>query len=155
VPSVEIYPDKIIAETSHWLGRFRDDFRQEIPLRIHSRDTAEDGAPQWHSSFSRWLTSREVIDTPRPESPTEENRLRTTRALRRLRNVAVREFEVVYRVMICEEKIPAVTSWLNERAVRNQIPLRVGRKQHYTNKDTSALVFSGIDKMRTWWQEDN
>jgi hypothetical protein len=34
---------------------FMDAARDDIPIRIHSRDTAEDGDPQWHPSFQTWL----------------------------------------------------------------------------------------------------
>ena len=29
--------------------------RDDIPVRIHSRDTADDGDPEWHPSFRQWL----------------------------------------------------------------------------------------------------
>ena len=99
------------------------------------------------------MSLREVIDTPRPEIPTPENRLRTTRALRRLRKVAIREFEVVYRVMVLGNSIEDTTIWLNARAERNGIPLPIGKSVHYSEKDTSCILLSGVDKMRDWWQQ--
>ena len=149
----EIYPHGVIGQTVHWLGRFRADFLGDIPQQIHNGDIANDGAPQWHPDFARWLTAREVIDTPRPDVRTPENRLRTTRALRRLRKTAIREFEVVYRVMVVGDTITEVTLWLNERAERHGIPLRPNRSVHYSEKDASVILFSGIDKMRDWWQQ--
>ena len=29
--------------------------QDDIPVRIHSRETAEDGDPEWHASFRSWL----------------------------------------------------------------------------------------------------
>lgn len=151
--AVETYPSSVIGQTLWWLQRFRSDFLGELPTKIHSGDIAADGSPEWHPDFARWMTAREVISTPRPDVQTPENRLRTTRALRRLRKTAVREFEVVYRVMVQGESIDQVTRWLNDRAERNGIPLPVGRSVHYSEKDTSCILFSGIDKMRDWWQQ--
>lgn len=149
----EAYPVGVVGQTLWWLQRFRSDFHGEVPQQIHNREIADDGAPQWHPDFARWLTAREVIDTPRPDMPTPENRLRTTRALRRLRKMAVREFEVVYRIMVLGDSIEDVTLWLNERAERNGVPLPPNRSVHYSEKDTSCILFSGIDKMRDWWQQ--
>lgn len=147
--TTEAYPKNVLDQTVWWLQRFRSDFLGELPLRIHSSEIADDGSPQWHPDFARWLTARENTGYRPPTN--SENRLRTTRALRRLRKVAIREFEVVYRVMVLGESLEATTKWLNARAQRNRIPLPPGRSMHYTLKDTSCILFSGIDKMRDWW----
>jgi len=144
-------PTTVLQDTGYWLARFSSDYRGEIPQKIHNHEIADGGAPQWHPDFARWITAREVINTPRPEYPTDEKRLRTTRAMRRLRKEAVREFEVIYRVMVMGERIDATTKWLNERAIRNAIPLPAGRPEHYRRKDTIVLVVSGIDKLREWY----
>ena len=34
---------------------FMDEARNDIPARIHSRDTAEDGDPEWHASFRAYI----------------------------------------------------------------------------------------------------
>ena len=34
--------------------------QDDIPVRIHSRETAEDGDPEWHASFRSWLTAHEA-----------------------------------------------------------------------------------------------
>ncbi len=151
--AAETYPRGVAGQTIFWLQRFRGDFLGDIPQQIHNGSIADDGSPQWHPDFARWLTAREVINTPRPEVRTSENRLRTTRALRRLRKTAIREFEVVYRVMVVGSSIEEVTLWLNERAERNAIPLPPNRSVHYSEKDTSCILFSGIDKMRVWWDQ--
>ena len=145
------FPPALLATTGYWLGRFAADYNVETPQQIHSGEIAQDGSPQWHPDFFRWITARTVIDTPQPEVKTPEQRLRTTRALRRLRKEAVREYEVVYRTMVLGDSIEDTTAWLNERAIRNAIPLPRGRDVHYRRKDTIAIVISGIDKMRDWW----
>jgi len=145
------FPNEVLESTGYWLGRFAADYRAESPSRIHNREIADDGSPQWHPDFLRWLTAREVIDTPRPDVPTPEQRLRTTRAMRRLRKEAVREYEVIYRVMVLGEPIEETTVWLNDRAKRRAIALPTGRTVHYRTKDTVAIVVSGIDKLRIYW----
>jgi hypothetical protein len=82
------------------------------------------GTPEWHPEFSRWLgvdyygksSDQKWADNPEP-------RVRTTRAFRKLRKKAVREFEVCYRIIILGEAIEGTCDWLNERAARNDIPL--------------------------------
>jgi hypothetical protein len=145
------FPTTVLSSTGYWLTRFSSDFHSDIPQKIHNGEIANDGAPQWHPDFAKWLTAREVISTPYPETPTQEQRLRTTRALRRLRKEAVREYEVIYRIMVLGESLEDTTQWLNDRALRNAIRLPRGRAVHYRTKDTIAIVISGIDKMRDWW----
>lgn len=145
------FPDEVLKATGYWLAKFATDYRGESPQKIHDGSLADDGSPQWHPDFAKWLTANRVIDTPRPEHPTEQQRLRTTRALRKLRSTAVREFEVLYRVMVLGDSVEDTTKWLNDRAERNSIPLPAGRSVHYVRKDTIALIVSGIDKMRNWY----
>jgi hypothetical protein len=71
--------------------------------------------------------------------------------MRRLRRVAVREYEVLYRVLVLGERLEETTIWLNERALRNAIPLQPGRDVHYSDKDTWALVICGIDYARQYY----
>jgi hypothetical protein len=89
------------------------------------------------------LRPDETLDSYRNES-----RLRTTKAMRRLRKFAVREYEVLYRILILGDSIEGVTVWLNERAARNHIPLPVGKPDHYTERDTWALFIAGVDFVR-------
>lgn len=144
------FPARVLKETGYWLSRFSADYRGEIPRKIHNSEIAPDGAPQWHPDFARWITAREVISTPRPQTPTPEQRLKITRSMRRLRKQAIREFEVIYRAMVLNESVEDTTDWLNERARRNDIPLPAGKTVHYRTKDTIALIVSGIDKIKEW-----
>lgn len=43
-----------LAALIRWFLRESSD---DIPARIHSRSTAEDGDPEWHGSFRAWLTA--------------------------------------------------------------------------------------------------
>jgi hypothetical protein len=73
--------------------------------------------------------------------------------MRRLRRVAVREYEVLFRVLVQGERVHDTTRWLNDRAERNRIPYPDHRPQgpHYTDKDTLALLICGIDFARDSW----
>ena len=131
---------------------FRDYWHDELPTQIHSGDIGEDGAPAWHPDFARWLgvdyrgkrSDERWRDNPEP-------RVRTTRAFRKLRRKAVREFEVCYRIIILGDPIEGTRAWLNDRAERNAIPLPSGKAEHYSLNDTMLLLVSGVGKMIAWW----
>lgn len=131
----------MLTQSERLLNHFRAEFEVEIPLRIHSRDTADDGAPQWHPEFSKWLTAKDSDVNSYITNP--EHRLRTRRAMRKLRSTSIRSFEVVWRVL-GSEKVEITTRWLNDRAERNAIPLPPGRRVHYTQKDCVAILYSGL-----------
>ena len=45
------------SSLSALLAWFRTEVESAIPRRIHSRETAEDGDPEWHAQFRTWLTA--------------------------------------------------------------------------------------------------
>lgn len=146
VPSPTPFSDVVMQQTAHWASYFASDWRQDTPIAIHSGEISADGSPQWHPDFVRWIN--------RDEKPFRRNgteRLRTTKVMRRLRRASVREYEVLYRVLVLGERLEDTTKWLNERASRNAIPLPPGRIVHYTHKDTLALIVCGIDYARHFW----
>lgn len=145
---VSSYPDHIMRNTAHWANWFAADWKQEIPTRIHSSDIALDGTPEWHPDFAKWLAR-----DGRPRRRNDDQRLRTTKVMRRLRRVAVREYEVLYRVLVLGERLEETTLWLNARAERNAIPFPPHRPNGpwYTHKDTLALMIAGIDFARESW----
>jgi hypothetical protein len=71
--------------------------------------------------------------------------------MRKLRKVAVREYEVCYRLLILHDTVASTTRWLNERARANGIPLPPRRDVHYVEKDTIALFVVGIDWADAHW----
>jgi hypothetical protein len=71
--------------------------------------------------------------------------------MRRLRRVAIREYEVMYRVLVLHEPITATTRWLNQRAIGNSIPLPTGRDVHYRDKDTVVLLVAGCGWCLVHW----
>lgn len=128
------------------MSEFATIWRGEIPMKIHSREIDRGGGPAYHPDFARWLTRSDSPDDPRQQGERNpENRLRITRAMRALRKVAVREYEVVYRVMVLGETEQQTAIWLNERAIKG------GHPERYRSKDVVAIVVSGIDKLKEWF----
>jgi len=137
-----------MKDTAHWATYFANDWKQEVPDRIHTAEIGNDGCPRWHPDFEKWLTNDRVY-----RRRNDEQRLRTTRVMRRLRRVAVREYEVAYRVLVLGERIADTATWLNERAARNRIPYPDHRPQgpHYIEKDALALLVCAISYAKEFW----
>lgn len=145
MPTVTI-PDVVLAETARWMVDLRDYWHDELPTQLHTGGYGEGGTPAWHPDFTRWLgvdyygkgSDRRWGENPEP-------RVRTTRAFRKLRKKAVREYEVCYRIIILGEPIEETCQWLNERSIRNQKPDRYGMLE------TMLLLVGGVEKIRGWW----
>lgn len=145
MPTVTI-PDDVLRDTARWMVDFRDYWHDELPQQLHTHEYNEGGTPEWHPDFTRWLgidyygngSDRRWSDNPEP-------RIRTTRAFRKLRRKAVREYEVCYRIIILGEPIEETCEWLNARAIRNQ------KADRYGMLETMLLLVSGVQKMRGWW----
>ena len=137
-----------MKDTAHWATYFANDWKQEVPDRIHTAEIGNDGCPRWHPDFEKWLTNDRVY-----RRRNDEQRLRTTRVMRRLRRVAVREYECLFRILVLGERIADTTRWLNDRAERNGISYPDHRPDgpHYTQKDTLALVVAGIAYAKEFW----
>ncbi len=135
--------EQVLRETVRDMQLFASYWNEEIPLRIHSRAISEGGTPQWHEDFSRWIGKADWGDQKWRHNP--DTRVKTTRAFRKLRKTAVREYEVVYRTAILCIPFNETVEWLNERAIRNQKPDR------YTEEDALMLLVCGIDKVAHWF----
>ena len=137
-------PQTVLESTSRWMSEFAAEWRSEIPVKIHGSGIDAGGAPELHASFWAWLTRNDRPDDPRDQHR-QESRYRITRAMRALRKMAPREYEVVYRVMILGEMLEGTAEWLNERAIRG------GHPERYVVKDVIAICVSGVDKLRNWY----
>jgi hypothetical protein len=135
--------DPAIQTLSDWMNEIAAYWKQEIPLRIHSRDTGDDGAPAWHAEFARWMFAPASND--RRWDDHHEPRVRTTRAMRKLREQHPREYEVLYRSAILQIPLTVTVNWLNDRAERNNKPER------YTLRDTVMILMVAADKVACWW----
>lgn len=95
--------------------------------------------------------ARLTIEEGRASERKPEDTQRTLRVMRRLRRVAVREYEVLYRMLVNHEPLEDTTAWLNERAQSNAIPLPPGQSVHYREKDTLALLMCGVEFALHHW----
>lgn len=131
------------AQTARWLVELADYWNKEIPMRLHSRDTDGGGAPAWHGEFAHWLTGTDLNDDRWRRNP--EPRLRTTRAMRKLRQQHPREFEVLYRTIILGIPLTETCNWLNDRAARNK------KKERYTLEGVYLYIFVAAERVHQWW----
>jgi hypothetical protein len=110
---------------------------------VHSRETDDGGAPQWHPDFARWLTRDDLNDQRWRDNP--EPRIRTTRAVRKLREKYPREYEVMYRIVMLDHSVAQTQAWLNERAIRN------GKPERYNREAVLLYLLNGAEKTHAWW----
>lgn len=143
------FSEATLRRTAQWADWFAREWKNEVPIRIHSSEVAPDGSPEWHPDFARWLTE----ERPRRRAKRDAPSRRTTFVMRRLRKYSVRSYEVCYRILMLGDRIEDTTAWLNQRAAANDIPFPDHRPNgpHYTNKDTMALLIAGIDFVRESW----
>lgn len=126
------------------MATFASYWNEEIPVRLHSRETSDGGTPEWHREFANWLSRADDFNDKRwRENP--EPRLKTTRAFRKLRKSNPREYEVVYRTAILQIPFSVTVEWLNVRAMANNKPDR------YSEEDALMLLIVGVDKIATWF----
>ena len=137
-------PPEQLRLITFWVNEWGRMWRVESPQRLHSRSIDAGGAPEWHPEFARYLT-REDREDHRQVHHNPDQRLRTTRAFRKLRNVNAREFEVLYRTSVKRLPLEETTTWLNERA------RRAGKPEHYTLADTQVLLLSAVHKVLQTW----
>lgn len=104
---------------------------------------AQSVAPRWNGASSLHPSFAEWMGNPRASEPAV-----TSRAVKRLRKMSKREYEVLYRIITVGESIDEVRDWLNERAERNSIPLPDGRHRHYSSNDTWVLFIAGVHYIR-------
>lgn len=128
--------------TNTWLHRFRQLYLEGLPMRIHSRELDLDGNPEWSHEMRKLMTG---TDRREQRGDDEPGKVRIRRAMKRLRNVSVREYEVLLRVMVRGESLQTVTDWLNERAIAG------GHPERYTAAHTATIVYAAVDKLQEWY----
>lgn len=137
-------PAAVIRETLKTMDELASYWREELPLRLHSRDVSEGGTPDWHRDFALWLGRADQFDDRRwAQNP--EPRVKTTRAFRKLRTRSPREYEVVYRTAILRIPFEETITWLNDRAIRG------GHPERYDAEAALMLLVCGVDKIATWF----
>lgn len=133
--------DDLLERTGRNIQFFRPELGDELPLKIHQRALAEDGAPQLSGEFVSWLQRGVGF---RPDQHPTDAPLRLKRAMRMLRKVAPREHDVVWKVLRGED-VQSIREWLNVRAETQ------GHPERYSMKDATVLIVSGVDKLAAWY----
>lgn len=148
-----------LRQFSFWLNSLGEDWRGDIPTRIHDMHGSDiDGGLKFSPEFERYVGQLECKQpdcaecraTRAKQKNSEgwrnpESRLRATRAFRKLRRVAPREFDCAYLYCINRMTLPDIAAALTTRAIRLDKPER------YQNCCAFLLLFSGIHKVCAFW----
>lgn len=152
------FPRATLRSMAYWLTSLREDWRGETPTRIHEGGhdavyglgSAPPFAPEFIAYVGRLeckvpdcsecRKARMNVPTRNPES-----RQRTTRAFRRLRTYAPREYDALQLVCIQGLTIDQTAARLNEQAASK------GKPDRYTAQGVTLLVVSGLDKVMMWF----
>lgn len=161
-------PRSAVKQTLFWLKQFSLDWRGEVPLKLHEGHGGLGAAPPFTSEFNDYIGQikcssphchacrcsnpscqrcawrrKEDAGDYSPRNPV--HRTRVTRAFRKLREQAPREFDVLY--LICQGglSIPEVTKRLNDRFERKNLPDRID------DAGVLVLAMSGTDKVKNWF----
>jgi len=137
-------PPEVEQAFEAWLEIMRAEWNGEIPTKIHSRDIAPNGAPQWHPGFAQWIFADPLRENQLNHRK-DDHRHRTTRAMRKLRKKCIREFDVMYLLVAKNMTYPQVAEALTKRAIRNEKPER------YDVDAIKVLALSGLDKLAKTW----
>jgi hypothetical protein len=147
-----------VHRLSFWLNSLGEDWRGDVPLRLHESDRRGKGvAPPFSPEFVAYVgylecsqpdcsscrEQRKVRINERLRNP--EPRLRATRAFRKLRKIAPREFDALYLYCINRFTINQIAIKLNERSIR------LGKPERYNEASVLLLLLSGIDKVAKFW----
>lgn len=130
-----------VAKTVRDLALFSAEWNLETPGRIHQHALGADGRPAMTAEFSSWLFAEAGRWQGQDASLST---LRLTRAMKSLRKVAPREYDVMRRAFN-GESARQICGWLNDRAIAG------GHPERYSIKDTVVLLVSGCDKLAAWF----
>lgn len=129
-----------------------------MPIRLHQRGSTSEGTLPFSSDFDRYIGFLECKQPDCGECRqyrakqkgaegwrNPEPRLRATKAFRKLRKIAPREFDVLYLHCIIGQSVTEIASSLTQRAIRLDKPERYG------SAGTTLLLYSGVSKVLSWW----
>ncbi len=149
-----------------WLRQFSADWRGEVPLKLHEGQGGLGFAPNFTHAFTSYIgrltcsnpnchdcscrndACSRCYDRRKDERSTTNtmHRTRTTRAFRKLRKHAPREFDVLY--LICQQglSLEEVRDRLNERSISK------GKlDEEVDTAGVFVLALSGTDKLARWY----
>ena len=146
-----------------WMHQFARDWtiQGEVPLRIHDSGMGQafglGSAPPFAPEFIGYIgaleckvpgckeCSEQHKHDYNPYTRNHQTRTRTTRAFRKLRRFAPREFDAVYMAVVHQKSLAQISSDLNDRAYAR------GFDDVYSPEDVLLLIVSGMDKLMRWW----
>lgn len=141
---------------SQWINHIASDWSGEVPMRIHGRDTDDGGNPDFHPEFVNYIGYLECSQPGCAECAKERSKLhnranrdgrsRATKALRKVRRVAPKEFDTVYSICVLGMSPSATAERFNANAIAKGYPER------YRTSDVIVLLYSGIDKVIHFWR---
>lgn len=156
-------PKAELKKAAYWLNSLGQDWRGDVPMKLHSGGTTTEGTIAFSEGFNRYVgylgdpsncsipgcqecaaeRKRRASADERPRTP--ESRMRSTRAFRKLRKVAPREFDACYMYCINGYSVQYIARLMTERAIR------LGKPERYHPVSVLLLLLSGIDKVVAYW----
>jgi hypothetical protein len=148
-----------IDTARHWLASIAEDYRSEIPRRIHGGTKGQHyglgAAPPFAPEFIKYIgglrcerkncsiCSEQPWKEDNYRNP--ESRTRVTRAFRRLRRVAPLEFDVTYMATMHGLTASQIAEELNRRAITR------GHPERYDTEAVAVLAVLGVGKLQLWY----
>lgn len=136
---------------------FSGELTAEVPRRIHVRGTDDGhglGGPPFAPEFLSWIDAGSAQEAnqerrlaKRGIAKSHDPRQRATRAFRKVRRVAPREYFVLWLVCMKSMSVPTVTQVMNLRSEAG------GHPERYTTDDVTLLLQSGLDKASKWYSD--
>jgi hypothetical protein len=144
---------------AYWLAEYRQDWKGEVPIRLHLPGSFGLGsAPPFSPEFVGYVghlecgkeRCKECSDEKerqrtRKHYRRDDARYRTTKAFRKLRSVAPREFDAMYMYCMHGQTPSDIARSMNAEMLRKDRPER------FTAESIVLLLYSGVDKVMGWW----
>jgi hypothetical protein len=159
VDALQAIPESKRKTYDYWLREYAYDWQGEVPYRLHLPGTFGLGsAPPFSPEFIGYIghidcgnddcqKCREERNKTRRQKHdrADDARYRTTRAFRKLRRVAPKEFDAMYMFCMHGMDYRSIARSFNEEAITKDRPER------YTPEAVQLLLYSGVDKVMGWW----
>ena len=159
----EIVTISEVKAAQDFLGRWGQEYRGEIPTRIHAHahgqhyglGSAPPFAPEFVNYIGRLHCNRPNCKPCREDLPVylegeeyrkkhSDERTRITRAFRKLRRAAPLEFDVLYMAVMGGLTVSEIATKLTERAMAKGFP------ETYDEAAVTLLAVCGVDKVSAW-----
>lgn len=146
-----------------WMHQFAKDWtiQGEVPMRIHESGMGQafglGSAPPFAPEFMGYIGELEckiegceecIAKRKRdsdPRSKNRQNRTRTTRAFRKLRRFAPREFDACYMAIVHRQTLAQIAEGMTTRSYAR------GFDEDYDSGGVLILIVSGMDKLTRWY----